>query len=138
MAARRVVRPGELASRELPRGIGRVLVGLEPGGEVAVSGALTLSAEGREPVACTLQLPESAWLRRVRCVNAAGLPIVGAVAVVRAPDGATYRSAGSDTEGWLELAGASAGQVVTVQAPGFATRTLDAVVDGSVLAFSPR
>lgn len=121
----------------LPRGIGRVCVGLEPGGEVAVSGALTLSAEGREPVACTLQLPESARLRRVRCVNAAGLPIVGAVAVVRALDGATYRSAGSDTEGWLELAGASAGQVVTVQAPGFATHMLEAVVDGCVLVLAP-
>ena len=122
----------------LPSGIGRVCVALEPGGEVVRSDALTLSAEAREPVACTLQLPELARLRRLRCVNAAGLPIVGAVAVVRAVDGATYRSEGSDTEGWLGLAGASAGQVVTVQAPGLATRTLETVVDGTVLVFEPR
>jgi len=122
----------------LPAGLGRVCVCLEPGGEVVRSDALTLPTEVRDPVVCTLVLPESAQLRRVRCVNAAGLPIVGAVAVVRAPDGATYRSAGSNTEGWLELAGASAGQVVTVQAPGFAIRPLEAVVDGSVLVFSPR
>lgn len=122
----------------LPSGIGRVCVCLEPGGEVVRSDALTLSAEAREPVACTLQLPEIARLRRLRCVNAAGLPIVGAVAVVRAPDGATYRSEGSDTEGRLELAGVSADQVVTVQAPGLATRTLERVVDGTVLGFEPR
>ncbi|MBL9075855.1 MAG: hypothetical protein JNL08_00040 [Planctomycetes bacterium] len=120
----------------LPAGPYRLCLVVAPGLEVHRTDELQLPADAREPVPLDLPVPPAAVTCRQRCVDAAGLPIVGAVAVVRAPDGSVWRSDGSDTDGWLRLAAGSSRFAIRVEAPGFAPLDLAGLVDGAELRFA--